>query len=92
MSRLKASNVVEIPANWHLDDWPPLQPIPGRAGAQGFVDTHVVERLWKEQFDFAYREYDSFIFPISIHPQVSELASRRLTRAMRLPTWSLNMT
>jgi peptidoglycan/xylan/chitin deacetylase (PgdA/CDA1 family) len=71
MSRLKASNVVEIPANWHLDDWPPLQPIPGRAGAQGFVDTHVVERLWREQFDFAYREYESFIFPISIHPQVS---------------------
>ena len=72
MSRLKPSKIVEIPANWHLDDWPPLQPIPGRAGAQGFVDTHVVERLWKEQFDFAYREYDSFIFPISIHPQVSK--------------------
>jgi len=48
----------------HLDDWPPLHPIPGRAGAQGFVDTHVVERLWKEQFDFAYREYDTFIFPM----------------------------
>jgi peptidoglycan/xylan/chitin deacetylase (PgdA/CDA1 family) len=58
MSALKPSRVVEIPANWHLDDWPPLQPIPGRAGAQGFVDTHVVERLWREQFEFAYREYD----------------------------------
>lgn len=31
----------------------------------------MVERLWREQFDFAYREYDTFIFPISIHPQVS---------------------
>ena len=71
MSSLKPSRIVEIPANWHLDDWPPLQAIPGRAGAQGFVDTHVVERLWKEQFDFAYREYDTFIFPMSIHPQVS---------------------
>ncbi|KXT04765.1 hypothetical protein AC578_9746 [Pseudocercospora eumusae] len=39
--------------------------------AQGYVDTHSVERLWKEQFDFAYREYDEFIFPMSIHPQVS---------------------
>ncbi|KAF2765744.1 glucose 1-dehydrogenase [Teratosphaeria nubilosa] len=65
------SEVVEIPANWHLDDWPPLQPIPGRAGAQGFVDTHTVEKLWLEQFDFAYRGYDTFIFPISLHPQVS---------------------
>lgn len=71
MTRIRPSKVVEIPANWHLDDWPPLQPIPGRAGAQGFVDTHTVERLWKEQFDFAYREYDTFIFPMSIHPQVS---------------------
>ena len=38
---------------------------------KGFVDTAVVEKLWREQFDFAYREYDSFIFPMSIHPQVS---------------------
>ncbi|KAK5702158.1 hypothetical protein LTR17_022585 [Elasticomyces elasticus] len=71
MTKIKPSKVVEIPANWHLDDWPPLQPIPGRPGAQGFVDTSVVEKLWMEQFDFAYREYDTFIFPMSIHPQVS---------------------
>lgn len=71
MTRMRPSKVIEIPASWTLDDWPPLQPIPGRAGAQGFVDTHVVEKLWREQFDFAYREYDTFIFPISIHPQVS---------------------
>ncbi|KAK1073877.1 hypothetical protein LTR12_001284 [Friedmanniomyces endolithicus] len=71
MTGIRPSGVVEIPANWHLDDWPPLQPIPGRPGAQGFVDTAVVEKLWLEQFDFAYREYESFIFPMSIHPQVS---------------------
>ncbi|KAK4502922.1 hypothetical protein PRZ48_006349 [Zasmidium cellare] len=71
MTKLKPSKVVEIPASWHLDDWPPLQPIPGRPGAQGFVDPHVVEKLWIEQFDFGYREYDTFIFPMSIHPQVS---------------------
>lgn len=27
--------------------------------------------MWKEQFEFFYREYDSFVFPMSIHPQVS---------------------
>lgn len=37
----------------------------------GFVSTHEIERLWLEQFDFAYREYDSFVFPMSVHPQVS---------------------
>lgn len=71
MSVLKRSKVVEIPANWHLDDWPPLQPMMGHPGTHGFVDTSVVEKLWKEQFEFAYREYDEFVFPISIHPQVS---------------------
>lgn len=70
MTAIKPSKVVEIPASWHLDDWPPLQPMIGRP-AHGFVDPHVVERLWREQFDFGYREYDTFIFPISIHPQVS---------------------
>ena len=70
MTALKSSKVVEIPANWHLDDWPPLQPMIGRP-AHGFVDPHVVEKLWMEQFEFAYREYETFIFPMSIHPQVS---------------------
>lgn len=45
MSTIKPSKVVEIPANWHLDDWPPLQPIPDKSWAQGYVDTHVVERF-----------------------------------------------
>ncbi|KAI5264308.1 glucose 1-dehydrogenase [Aureobasidium subglaciale] len=71
MTKLKPSKIIEIPANWHVDDWPPLQPMPGRAGTHGFVNTHELEKLWLEQFDFAYEEYDSFIFPMSIHPQVS---------------------
>ncbi|KAI1857560.1 uncharacterized protein JN550_013193 [Neoarthrinium moseri] len=70
MSKLKPSKIVEIPANWHLDDWPPFQPVLGKP-SHGYVDTDVVFRLWKQQFDFAYREYDQFVFPISIHPQVS---------------------
>jgi peptidoglycan/xylan/chitin deacetylase (PgdA/CDA1 family) len=71
MTPLHRSRVVEIPANWHLDDWPPLQPSPGRPGAQGYVDVESVERSWKEQFLFAYEEYDEFVFPITVHPQVS---------------------
>ena len=71
MSSLRASDVVEIPANWNLDDWPPLQPSPGRAGSHGYVDAESVERCWREQFSFAYEEYDEFVFPVSIHPQVS---------------------
>ena len=71
MSKLHPSSIVEVPANWHLDDWPPMQPFTGGIGSNGFVDPHAVERLWREQFDFHYREYDNFVFPMSIHPQVS---------------------
>lgn len=71
MTALKPSSIVTVPANWHLDDWPPMQLNLKSPSTHGFVDPHVVERLWKEQFDFYYREYDSFVFPISIHPDVS---------------------
>lgn len=74
MTTLKPSNIVEIPANWHLDDWPPFQLSLSQPSTHGFVDTAVIERLWKEQFEFHYRECPengSFVFPISIHPQVS---------------------
>ncbi|KAF2714569.1 polysaccharide deacetylase family protein [Pleomassaria siparia CBS 279.74] len=74
MSALKASAVIEIPANWHLDDWPPFQLSLSQASTHGYIDTATIERLWKEQFEFLYRECPedgSFIFPISVHPQVS---------------------
>ncbi|KAJ5177644.1 glucose 1-dehydrogenase [Penicillium coprophilum] len=69
MGKLNSSTIVEVPANWHLDDWPPFQLTEGPS--HGYVDPDVIERLWKAQFDFLYREYDTFVFPISIHPQVS---------------------
>lgn len=74
MSTLVPSSVVEIPANWHLDDWPPFQLSLSQASTHGYIDTQTIERLWKEQFEFLYRECPedgSFVFPISIHPQVS---------------------
>lgn len=70
MSKLKPSKVVEIPGNWHLDDWPPFQPILGKP-SHGYVDTEVIFNLWKQQFDFAYREYNQFVFPISIRTFLS---------------------
>ncbi|PLB39135.1 polysaccharide deacetylase family protein [Aspergillus candidus] len=69
MGQLTTSKIVEVPANWHLDDWPPFQLEDGPS--HGYVDPHVIERLWKDQFDFLYSEYETFVFPISIHPQVS---------------------
>lgn len=71
MTKIQPSKVVEVPANWHLDDWPPFVLNLKQGSTHGYVDPHVIERMWKEQFDFYYREYDTFVFPMSIHPQVS---------------------
>lgn len=54
----------------HLDDWPAFQPKPA-LGSAGWVDPHHVERFWQEHFSYCYENYDTFVFPISIHPQVS---------------------
>ncbi|KAJ5376291.1 hypothetical protein N7509_013177 [Penicillium cosmopolitanum] len=70
MTKITPSKVVEIPANWHLDDWPPFV-VSKAANSHGYVDPDVIEKLWKKQFDYFYREYDTFIFPMTIHPQVS---------------------
>jgi hypothetical protein len=35
------------------------------------VDPWSVERQWKEQFQYCYEHYDTFVFTMSIHPQVS---------------------
>lgn len=74
MTTLHPSTIVEIPANWHLDDWPPFQLYLSQSSTHGYVDTATIERLWKDQFEYLYRECPddgSFVFPISIHPQVS---------------------
>ena len=71
MTKITPSKIVEVPANWHLDDWPPFVLNIKQGSTHGYVDPHVIEKMWKEQFDFFYREYDTFVFPMSIHPQVS---------------------
>ncbi|KAI9376129.1 hypothetical protein BJX61DRAFT_460922 [Aspergillus egyptiacus] len=71
MSALKPSKIVTIPANWHLDDWPPFVLALKQASTHGYVDTYSIEKLWKDMFTFLYREYDQFVFTVTIHPQVS---------------------
>lgn len=67
----EATNVIEIPANWYLDDLPPMMFIKKSANSFGWISPDVILQLWKDQFDFMYREYDDAIFPMTIHPDVS---------------------
>lgn len=86
MSALKPSKVVVVPANWHLDDWPPFVLSLKQASTHGYVDTYSVEQTWKDIFTFMYQEYDSFVFPMSIHPQVSGKAQIMLMQE-RIINW-----
>jgi peptidoglycan/xylan/chitin deacetylase (PgdA/CDA1 family) len=65
------TNLIEIPASWYLDDLPPMMFIKASPNSHGFVSPRQVEELWRDQFDWVYREYDYAVFPMTIHPDVS---------------------
>lgn len=67
----KPSGLIEIPASWLLDDMPPQMFIKSYPNSHGYVTPRQVEELWREQFDWVYREYDHAVFPMTIHPDVS---------------------
>ncbi|KAI0032928.1 glycoside hydrolase/deacetylase [Vararia minispora EC-137] len=71
LQRGKETGLVEIPANWYLDDLPPMMFIKSSSNSHGWVSTREVEQLWKDTFTYLYREEENFIFPITIHPDVS---------------------
>lgn len=64
-------DLVEIGANWYVDDLPPMMFMKASPNSHGFVNPRDIEELWKDQFDWVYRELDYAIFPITIHPDVS---------------------
>lgn len=63
--------LAEIPARWYLDDLPPMMFIKAYPNSHGFVNPRDIEQLWRDQFDWVYREYDSAAFAMTIHPDVS---------------------
>ncbi len=65
------TDLIEIPANWYLDDLPPLMFIKKSPNSHGFVNPRDIEQMWRDQFDWVYREMDYAVFPITIHPDVS---------------------
>ena len=65
------TDLVEIPANWYLDDLPPMMFIKKAPNSHGFVNPRDIEEMWRDQFDWVYREHDYAVFPMTIHPDVS---------------------
>jgi len=66
-----AVELVEIGANWYLDDLPPMMFIKNSPNSHGFVSPRHLEETWRDQFDWVYREMDYAVFALTIHPDVS---------------------
>lgn len=69
--RGQETDLLEIPANWYLDDLPPMMFIKKSPNSFGFISPRDIEQMWIDQFDYVYREYDYAVFPMTIHPDVS---------------------
>ncbi|SEA54265.1 polysaccharide deacetylase family protein [Rubrimonas cliftonensis] len=71
LERGHETGLIEIPANWYLDDLPPMMFIKKAPNSHGFVNPRDIEQMWRDQFDWVYREMDYAVFPMTIHPDVS---------------------
>ncbi len=69
--RGEETDLIEIPANWYLDDLPPMMFIKKSPNSHGFVNPRDIEQMWMDQFDWVYENMDYAVFPITIHPDVS---------------------
>jgi peptidoglycan-N-acetylglucosamine deacetylase len=69
--RGEETGLIEIPANWYLDDLPPMMFIKASPNSHGFVNPRDIEQMWRDQFDWVYREQDYAVFTMTIHPDVS---------------------
>lgn len=69
--RGEETDLIEIPANWYLDDLPPMMFIKKAPNSHGFVNPRDIEQMWRDQFDWVYANMDYAVFPMTIHPDVS---------------------
>lgn len=69
--RGKETGLIEIPANWYLDDLPPMMFIKKSPNSHGFVNPRDIEQMWLDQFDWVYENMDYAVFTMTIHPDVS---------------------
>jgi peptidoglycan-N-acetylglucosamine deacetylase len=64
----KASQVLEIPVSWYLDDFPPLAYVTGLQ--PGMQDTETIYRRWRDIFDYGYQRVEHPVYVSCVHPQI----------------------
>lgn len=73
------SSLVELPCNWYAEDATPLQFFPHNANSAGYVDVRVIERMWRDRFEWLERESgeaggEERVFALVLHPDTSGMA------------------
>ncbi len=71
LERGEVIDLVEIGANWYMDDLPPMMFIKKAPNSGGWVNPRDVESYWRDQFDWMYREQDYGVYAFTIRPDVS---------------------
>ena len=71
LQRGTETDLIEIAGSWYLDDLPPMMFIKKAPNSHGFVNPRHLEEMWRDQFDWVYREMDYAVFTMTIHPDVS---------------------
>ena len=68
MKHGKEIDLVDIAANWYVDDLPPMMFMKAAPNSHGFVSPRDIEILWRDQFDWVYREMDyaTFVLPFTL--------------------------
>jgi NAD(P)-dependent dehydrogenase (short-subunit alcohol dehydrogenase family)/peptidoglycan/xylan/chitin deacetylase (PgdA/CDA1 family) len=93
-SKLPKSSLVEIPLNWYQEDATPMQFYPHTPNSAGYVDSRVIERMWRDRVDWLRGEQredeEMKIFSIVLHPDTSGMA-HIIGMIERFLTWLLSL-
>jgi len=73
------SNLVEMPVNWLLDDYPHFEFMSWENKINpGLSAGSKVEEIWKEEFDFMHAETPTGVMTLTMHPQIIGRGHRML--------------
>lgn len=70
------TDIVELPASWQRDDFPPLTYTWSRPHRMGYVSEDSLFQRWFDQFDWMVDHVDDGVFILTLHPQVIGQAHR----------------
>lgn len=74
--RGEPTDIVELPASWQRDDFPPLTYTWSNPHRMGYQSEDSIFQRWYDQFDWMYENIDNGVFVLTMHPQVMGQAHR----------------